>query len=108
AAADDGVVGAPLDEQVAVRIEPAPVPGGEPAVRVQRAPLSVLPGDLLTADEHQAGLPRARRLRRGPGSRSRAAPGPRTRAGPVPPGRLTSAPRGGPQATARRPRTPSP
>jgi len=56
-APDDRVVGAALDEQVAVRIEPAPVPGGEPAAGVQRARPAVLAGDLIAADEHQAGLP---------------------------------------------------
>jgi hypothetical protein len=47
AAADDGVVGTPLDEQVAIRVQPAPVPSGEPAIRVQRAVPAVLSGDLL-------------------------------------------------------------
>src|SRR6266571_1043426 len=53
---DDGVVGAPLDEQVALGVEPSPVPGGEPALRVQGAAAAVLAGDLHSAHEYQAAL----------------------------------------------------
>jgi MFS family permease len=58
AAPDDGVVGAALDEQVAAGVQPAAVPGGEPAARVQPAATAVLTGDLVAAHEDETGLPR--------------------------------------------------
>ena len=59
-AADDRVVGAAADEQVAVGVEVGHVAGGKPAVGVEdRSDAGVAARDLLAADEQLAGLVRA-------------------------------------------------
>ena len=62
AAADDRVVGPPLDEEVALAVDPTPVTGREPALVVDHRALVVLAGDLLTPQEHQPDLADRQRL----------------------------------------------
>ena len=79
AAADDGVVGAALAEEVALDVEPAAVAGVEPAVGVDlRVGADVLAAHLVAADQDLAGLvgaERRRRARRRCGSRCPAPAG---------------------------------
>src|SRR5262249_44353684 len=61
AAADDGVVGAPGDEQIAIVIERGDILRRKPPVFVEhRTDLGVFPGNLLATDEQLAGLTRAK------------------------------------------------
>ena len=63
AASDDGVVAAPLDEEVVLVIDPAAVTGGEPALVVERVlPAGVLAGHLLAPHPDLAHLAGAEHL----------------------------------------------
>src|SRR6476659_6815051 len=60
ASADDRVVGAPADEQVALLVEVSNILGGKPAVRIEhRSDPGVAARHLLPADEELAGFARA-------------------------------------------------
>ena len=81
AAADDRVVGAALDEQVALVVEPAAVAGGEPAVGVERRRRPRTrrrPGRRARRSARSRRRQAARRPRRGSRTRLPAAGGPPT------------------------------